>query len=261
MTELEESNRQALGAWIRFANGFESGIVEEMDGVTAAFAHTTLPFLNLVALNRPVSGMEDLSRRVESAVEFAHRQGGAYFFTICEDWIPAVIRDSLEPVMAEAGLVPIMPWTGMAANDLAGATRHCPELEIRPVHDDAGRIAAMDLNCVSYNMPIKMGRGARGDERLWHDLFGSVGYAGETPVSTATVIPIDGRLYVAMVATHPDYRRRGYAEACMRDALSRAEGLTGFHRTILHATSAGHPVYRRMGYHDTSRFTLFAEPA
>jgi ribosomal protein S18 acetylase RimI-like enzyme len=260
MTELEESNRQALGAWIRFANGFESGIVEQMDGVTAAFARTTLPFLNLIALNRPVSGIADLSRRVESAVEFAHRQGAAYFITVCEDWIPAMIRDSLEQVMADAGLVPVMPWTGMAANELAGPTRHPLELEIRPADGDHTRVAIMDLNCLSYDMPLEMGRGSRGDDRLWHDLFGSVGYVGQTPVSTATVMPIEGRLYVAMVATHPEYRRRGYAEACMREALSRAEAATGFRRTILHATNAGHPVYRRMGYHDTSRFTLFAEP-
>jgi len=257
MTELEESNQQLIGAWSRFADGFASSIVTELDGMTAAFARTALPFLNMVALNRPVADAGDLTRRIEAAIEFTREQGKDFFVSVCEDWIPPGLYGLLESLMSNHGLVPIMQWTGMAASQLEPEIR-APYLEIRPAEDDAGRMATMDLNCISYDMPVELGRESRGDDRLWHGLYGSVGYVEGSPVSTATAVPVAGRLYVAMVATHPSHRRRGYAEACMRDALARAEKATGFRRTVLHATNAGHPIYRRMGYRDTSRFTLFA---
>ncbi|MBL8228893.1 MAG: GNAT family N-acetyltransferase [Bryobacterales bacterium] len=259
MTELQESNQQLVGAWSCFASAYQRGVIQDLDGVTAAFAGTVLPFLNLIALNRPVENTADLSSRIEAAVRFARQQGVGYFISVCEDWLAPDARAELEPLMQDRGLVPVMPWTGMAAEHLLSSS-DAPELEFHATNTEAMRFAAMDLNCVSYDTPVEVGRAAAGGDAFWNQMFGVVGCVEGTPVTTATVVPVDGRLYVAMVATHPDHRRRGYAEACMRDALDRAGRATGFHRTILHATNAGHPVYRRMGYHDTSRFTLFAEP-
>ena len=86
-------------------------------------------------------------------------------------------------------------------------------------------------------------------ERFWEPpLVGYVGYAGDEPVTTTVVIPFDGMAYVAWVATSPDHRRRGYAQAIMRYALSNARAVLGTQRTHLHATDAGSPVYRKMGY-------------
>lgn len=259
MTELQEANHQVVGAWSIFASAYPDGVIQDLDGVTAAFARTELPFLNMIALNRLVENTADLSRRIEAAAGFASQQGVGYFISVCEDWLPADTRAELEPLMQDQGFVPVMPWTGMAAEHLLSSS-DTPELVIHATNTEAMRVAAMDLNCVSYDMPVEVGRAAAGGDAFWNQMFGVVGCVDGTPVSTATVVPVDGRLYVAMVATHPDHRRRGYAEACMRDALEVAGRATGFHRTILHATNAGHPVYRRMGYHDTSRFTLFAEP-
>ena len=66
-------------------------------------------------------------------------------------------------------------------------------------------------------------------------------------MSTATTIVHDDVLYLALVATTPDARRKGYAEAVIRHSLQKAHDTTGLNRTILHATEAGFPVYKRMG--------------
>ncbi|MBM3764667.1 MAG: GNAT family N-acetyltransferase [Acidobacteria bacterium] len=88
--------------------------------------------------------------------------------------------------------------------------------------------------------------------------FGYVAYDGDVAVSTATVIAIDGWLYVALVATDPAHRQKGYAEAVMRHALSVASIELGITRTALDASAMGAPVYERMGYRFTGeRWSMF----
>ena len=55
-----------------------------------------------------------------------------------------------------------------------------------------------------------------------------------------------------MVATEPDYQKRGYAESVMRKAVHEGTKATGFTRAILQATEAGRPVYERIGLEVTS---------
>jgi predicted GNAT family acetyltransferase len=70
---------------------------------------------------------------------------------------------------------------------------------------------------------------------------------------------VDGLRYVALVATHPEHQRRGYADAAMRRALEVAAAAKGKCPTFLHATEAGRPVYTRMGYRAVSHHTLYME--
>jgi predicted acetyltransferase len=76
-------------------------------------------------------------------------------------------------------------------------------------------------------------------------------------VSTATTIVHEGALYLALVATAPDARRNGYAEAVIRHSLQEAHDFTGVNRTILHATKDGFPVYKRIGYQTVANFTWY----
>ena len=67
----------------------------------------------------------------------------------------------------------------------------------------------------------------------------------------------DECLYAALVATVPEARGKGYADATLRRSLHRAHEATGFTRTILHATEAGYPVYKRLGYRVAAGFTCY----
>jgi predicted acetyltransferase len=78
--------------------------------------------------------------------------------------------------------------------------------------------------------------------------------------SGAAVLMVDGYRYVALVATAPAHRRRGYAEAVMRRALEVAAA-HGECPTVLHATDAGRPIYARMGYAPISTHTLYMDAA
>lgn len=68
----------------------------------------------------------------------------------------------------------------------------------------------------------------------------------------ATHFPFyNGCLFLFLVATMPEARRKGYGEAVVRHAVQTAHKATGISRTVLHATEAGYPLYLRLGYHPT----------
>jgi GNAT superfamily N-acetyltransferase len=117
------------------------------------------------------------------------------------------------------------------------------------------RQAFAELNCAAYGVPIETGRSLLQEHTLWHQhAYGFVAYEGDTPVSTATAIITEGCLFLFLVATAPDARRKGYGEAVVRHALQAAHEATGIRRTVLHATELGYPVYLRLGYHPTVKF-------
>jgi GNAT superfamily N-acetyltransferase len=95
-------------------------------------------------------------------------------------------------------------------------------------------------------------------ESLWKDpLYGYNAYVDDQPVATAIVLPQNGVLYVAWVATAAAYRRRGLADLVMRRSLEHATRETGITRTALHATADGYPGYLKMGYRPVEEFALY----
>jgi ribosomal protein S18 acetylase RimI-like enzyme len=256
--DIVESNNQFIGAWTQFANGAEHGQIMELPGVTAMFSNVPVPFLNSLGLNAPIVDEPDLSGRVAAIASFGRTAGLPFFAAVCEGLIPPELRLAVPDRFAANGMVPFMNWLGMAAERLESPRRKNDEFIIRPVSTIETRYAVNELNSIAYDMPPELGREALAREQLWNRMFGSVGFIDDLPVATATAMIVDQRIYIALVATHPDYRRRGYAEACMRDAISRAAESTGLTRIVLHATEAGHPVYLRMGFRDVVSFTLYA---
>ncbi|MEJ1938734.1 GNAT family N-acetyltransferase, partial [Nostoc sp. NIES-2111] len=80
---------------------------------------------------------------------------------------------------------------------------------------------------------------------------GMVGYVDGAAVSPASVIVLHNVLYVALVATAPDHRQRGYADAVMRHALQTAATEFDLHHAALDASVMGEPIYAAMGFSPT----------
>jgi ribosomal protein S18 acetylase RimI-like enzyme len=85
----------------------------------------------------------------------------------------------------------------------------------------------------------------------------TLGYVENQPVSTATTFLINDEFYLGWVATLPNYRNQGYAEAVIRHSLEQAAQRYGKKRTVLHATFVGFPVYQRIGYQPTAYFRTY----
>ena len=108
---------------------------------------------------------------------------------------------------------------------------------------------------MSYGVPIETSFSLVKERALWHDhAYGFVAYEGNKSVSTATAIINAGLIYLFLVATSPDARRKGYGEAVVRHALQTAHQATGIRRTVLHGTQDGYPIYLRLGYRPTEKF-------
>ena len=263
MSDLDESNQQFIAAWQFFARRAEQGTVEaDRGGVSVAFSNVTAPILNMAFLATPVATAADLQARIDRAMATGAASGRMWMLTVCEDWLPADVRERAPAMMAAVGLAPTNVTTGMVTDALASPRRPVPsELTIRPADSAAGYRAVADLNMGAYHMPLEWGHEALARQELFVDgVWADVAYLGDVPVSTSTTVLIDKRLYVMLVATDAGHTNKGYAEAVMRASLARASAATKLHRTVLHATPAGAPLYTAMGYRATSQFTMYMQP-
>jgi GNAT superfamily N-acetyltransferase len=256
--EITESTDQLIQMWGEFARRFPGGKVEQLPGLTATISGTQMAFINVIHLSSPVRDRDDLAERCRMLVEHGTQSAVPWLFSACDPWMGD--PDVAKAMLAELGLKTVLPTTGMVTDEIAPPQRPLPaNFEIRRVSDPSTRNALADLNTLSYGIPTEAGREGPGNEVFWDDsFFGHVGYVGDEPVSATLTAPVDGRLYVSWVATHPEHRRKGYADAVMRRSLEEAGTATGLRRTVLHATEVGRPVYEAMGYRPVVGFTWYA---
>ena len=251
---VAESVETLRGAWGSFARRFPGGRIEPLDGVSLLWADVPLSFLNMALLDTPCPDAGELRRRLDGTLAHLADAPHPWLACLCEEWV----SDDWREVVEAAGLHVLMPMTGMVTEQLEPPRREPPSLDLRRVREPADRRSVGSLNDAAYVMPpgscdcvLEPG--------FWpDDMYGALGATDGVDVSTATVFPVDDILYVALVATHPDHGRKGYAEHVMRHAVEQGGAELGLKRTLLHASEAGRPIYAAMGYAETSRFALLS---
>lgn len=109
---------------------------------------------------------------------------------------------------------------------------------------------------------MEMGREALDHESLWGEgCFGYVGYSNGDAVATATTYVRNDYLYVALVATLPESRSRGFAKAITTHSMQEASKASGLQRTILHATPMARSIYESLGFRTVTTFPMFLPAA
>jgi ribosomal protein S18 acetylase RimI-like enzyme len=83
-----------------------------------------------------------------------------------------------------------------------------------------------------------------------------LGWLGNTPVGTASLVLSDGVAGVWNVGTLSEYRHRGVAATLMHHILSEARML-GYRDSMLLASNEGQPLYERLGYKTLSHIRVF----
>lgn len=253
----QESHRQLEGAWTYFATSLPGGKAFRGRGVFLADGQSVLPFMNMAILTERVHGAGDLRSRVDVAAAYFRDQKLHWMLTASDDALGDLGTEGLAAAATAAGLQYLMPMEGMVASTLKAPLRSLPSLGFRSVTDADTRQAVSDLNALGYDVPPDMMAAAVAEPQLWTSMHGVVAYVDDAPASTASVVPIDGIAYVALVATHPQQQKRGCAEAVLRHALALSAETHGCERTVLHATPAGRPVYTRMGYDDVVTYHVY----
>jgi GNAT superfamily N-acetyltransferase len=255
---IQESHSQFLAFWKKIVEAMESPVVETAPGLHCLFGCVPIPFFNAVYMDEPVKDGADLDARLTHALAFAIRNPYPWYFFAADEATPDDLQAYRDSTFARAGLQPAMMLTGMIADSLPAATA-VPDLEMRAADDGDGFAAVGEINSLAYEMPSGAGAGIMDRHGIYQGGHAVVGHHNGEAVSCAHTATLDGRLYVALVATLPAHRRKGYAEACMRQSLHAASNATGITRSVLHATDLGKPIYARMGYRPVTTYTVFGQ--
>jgi predicted GNAT family acetyltransferase len=259
-SEAEESLSQFEGAWRATCIDFPRFELVDLPALKIYWPDVPLMFYNMAIITAPARGAAELRHRAHLAQTFMRTKSTPGMLAVCEEILAPNLRAEASHILATENLYPAVPMIGMAASELHPVQRIPTDLLVRRATSETDSMTILDLNCQAYSLPLELGRESVPralTDPGWHCYIGEL---QRQPVACAVTFALDGRLYVALVATLANYRRRGYAEAVVRASLASCSAATGLTRTILHATEAGRPVYKRMGYHDTAKFMLYTQP-
>jgi GNAT superfamily N-acetyltransferase len=255
--EVDLSVQQFSQAWRLMCAGAPRRSIAGGEGVEYVFSGCPIPFFNIALLTARGISADDLKSRAREACAWASDKGVPWLFLLTHEAFAADLDATA--LLDECALAPQMPLTGMLTKSVTPSAEAPSGVELSVPRDDAGYSAILDINAAAYGMDFAAAKNLIGTSWFWANHFPVIGAVGGTPVVTASVLMTDTCRYVALVATHPAWQRRGLAVAAMRRALELSAAVHGERPTLLHATEAGRPVYERMGYRAISRHTIFME--
>jgi GNAT superfamily N-acetyltransferase len=254
-TQLVESLHQFITIWKLIGEPFPQVDRADRPGLAISWPNTHFPFYNALFLTEQIPDSHMLHDRVQEAAAYMEARPYGGLLILCLDNLYGSAKENLDATLDRSKFVQAIPMTGMAGNILPMEAPGHSALRFVRISDDWTIKVFAELNCVSYGVPIETSLSLVKEPTLWHDhAYGFVAYEGDKPVSTATAIINDGCLYLFLVATSPEARRKGYGEAVVRHALQTAHKATGIRRTVLHGTEDGYPIYLRLGYRPTEKF-------
>ncbi len=228
-------------------------------GVFIASSAVDFAMFNSAVLTTPVADASELNTRVKAAAEYYSECRLPWSFWVCDGWIEAEARSRIGAVCEANGLHLVLEMPGMESSVLLPARRRLPEIECRPVNDRHSRIDFNHLMTVAFGIPFAISRQIYEAEQTWADGFsGWVGYADGLAVTSAATLVTPGVIGVYAVGTLPAYRRKGYGERIMRQAIHAASTASGVEHSVLQSSAAGYRLYVRMGYSVTTSYTIFA---
>ncbi|MHC3451353.1 MULTISPECIES: GNAT family N-acetyltransferase [Streptomyces] len=259
-TDSVESVEQLTAAWrILVLDRNPDADVRDLPGIAVRWADCRFPFWNCVTLTGDGTGAGPAERLLDEAAEIMRSKKHPGFLWVFEDLLGDEAHAALGPAAAQAGLVHAFPGTGMAGDLLPVPEPSHPDLAFVRVATGEHLRAFADVNSLAYGFPPEDGRDGLAWSLLWkHRVYAYLGVRNGTPVTCAATMEVEGRLFVLLVATDPQWQRRGYGEAVTRKALHEGAAATGATRATLHATAAGAPVYPRIDFGPNSPMRFYA---
>jgi ribosomal protein S18 acetylase RimI-like enzyme len=253
-----ESVQQLQEMWGKLVTDYGSGDVTDGE-ISVRWADTKFGFYNCLLFAQPGVGTERLTDQLTLAANYMRGKSNAGFLWLFKELLTKDAADMLDVAIEQAGLTYAMPCWGMAGDVLPFPEPIHPALRFERVASVAHLETYADLNARAYCMSSPEAQDALRGSRLFCDtMYAYIAYVGDRPVACASTCAVDGRLFVALVATDPADQRRGFGEAVTRKAIYEGGKATGLRRAALHATALGRPVYERIGLHVTSEMALYS---
>jgi ribosomal protein S18 acetylase RimI-like enzyme len=256
---IDENLRTAMRF---FGEATDAGDVTSLPGSLVIYCGLNYGVFNIALLDGPVdrttSRNDTLESRLQAIAEYFKQKTDRWSFWLCEDLLDDAELRRAERAFQRLGLRAISYPPGMITDKLLPPVKPLPEIELRPVLDDATRQAFGDLTASCFDIPPGIAQRVYVPERAWRGAYqGYVAYVQGQPVSMVASVLTGKDLGIYSLGTHPAFRRRRYGEAAMRGAIAEVARKYEIHRYLLQSTEVGHPLYRRMGFRDAARFTVY----
>jgi len=242
-----------------FGQARNTGEIRDVPGVSLIFCGLNYAAFNAALLAEPIdSDARALDRLIDLSAKQFDSRNVRWTCWVCDDFLGPSLRRESSRIFSRHGLRPLTEAPGMYADRLAPPRRGLPSFDIQPVNDDRTRGAFAYIMSVAFDIPYSVCLAIYGAERAWMgELRGYVGFVNQRPVTTAAAIISGDVIGLYSVATVPECRRLGYAEAIMRKIVEEARRSTGIERTVLQATQSGFALYQRMGYQTVTNFNVY----
>ena len=259
MTQFEILDTNLRATLRVFAQAKESGEARDMPGVLLICSGVSYSTFNAALLSEPVESARELDRRVAIAAVYFRARALPWSFWLCQDWLSRRVRSEAGDVLWNHRCRRLSELPGMAAERVLPPVRPLPKLEYRRVEDQPTRLEFSHLMSVCFGIPFPISSEIYGAEQMWRSRFvGHLGCLNGNPVASAASVVAGGAAGVYSVATLPDHRRKGCAEAITRHALEEARQWSGIEPTVLESCPVAVPLYQRMGYRTVTHYTVYA---
>ncbi len=261
MDKAAESNKILLDAWDVFAVGSETAASKRGSLIEIAWCGLPSLFFNLTLNTSRPQNLQEFSDAVSETVAWATPRGLPWMMGLCQETLGPMLDDAGK-LLEDAGFFHLMKMTGMEADEIQPWTRERPAADWRTEADPDIAVPIIQVNEAAYHVDIAPPGSLPMHQPGWWtapDRMVTLAADGDQGLSSAAVLNLNGLRYAALVATHPEAQRKGYATATLSDVLDRslAAGLSS--RSYLHATEAGRPVYERLGYRPTAEYAIYAK--
>lgn len=257
--ETRAISTNLLEAMQFFGRARHDGNVQHCPGVCLISCGLNYAAFNAAVLAEPIGrDSNELRRCIEIPANHFQTRALRWTYWLCDDYLDTHAQRESRNLFHRFGLSPLTDPPGLFADHLLPPKRNLPKLSIRRVANSQTRNAFAHITSVAFEIPSAVCREIYCGEGAWKGSFeGYVGYAGDLAVTTSALVITAEVVGVYSVATLPQCRRHGYAEATMREVLRIARDRTGIEATVLQSTSSGMSLYEHMGYRKFTRFSVY----
>jgi GNAT superfamily N-acetyltransferase len=241
---IQDTRKMVLAAWKTYTDSFPTAFAAEHPEMDLTCSGITVPLFN-VAYPKAESVLHsgDLLRLVQEFGEILAPRG-----------LPGLLMLRTDRVETPVDPKPVLRMPGMVAGELAAPKYPAGPLDIREAVGVEMAEAMARLNVTCHEMaPEDIAKMTCAN--LWRaPNHGFLLYVDGAAVAAGSATFVEGISYVGWMATLPEFRGRGFAEAILRHMDEYMRERYGVKESVLHATELGAPVYRRLGFWEVDEF-------
>jgi len=257
-SEIRAVSDNLLQALRFFGYARKTGEIRDLPGVSLIFCGLNYAAFNAALLSQPVAAGDELSRLIATSAKHFDSRNLRWTYWACDDFLDHTLLRNAPSIFQRHGLRPLTEAPGMYADTLAPPDHPLRCIDVRPVVDQQTRDAFAEIMAIAFDIPYSVCSAVYASEHAWKgQLSGYVGYVDGRPVTTAATTITGDVIGLYSIATLPQFRRQGFAEAIMRQVVDRAKENTGVTRTVLQSTRSGFALYQKMGYRMVTNFNVY----